>query len=381
MDDARGMVLIVDDEESIRRVISHKLQHEGYSCVMAANGEEALEKASTQDFDLVLLDIKMPGMSGIDVLPHLTFDHPDICVVMSTAVNDTQTTVEAMNLGAYDYVLKPFDLDELSMRVEMALERRRVVLENRLRSVEHYTALVENIADAVFEFKQGLIAWCNDRAEDILGYTKDELIGQEVGLLFPGGISIPEVTGKSETPRMERARLHGTTSIVKKDGSTADMEYSASRIVGKEPVEIVAVLRDVTERNRAQEQLQLAEERYRTIFENSAVAITVTDENENIVSWNKFAEVLLGMDRSDLYMKPVRSLYPEEEWGRIRSQNVRQKGMQHHFETRIIRRNQEIIDAALSLSVLKGPGGKVTGSIGVIADMRGIVELRKLKEG
>ncbi len=113
----------------------------------------------------------------------------------------------------------------------------------------------------------------------------------------------------------------------------------------------------------------LTEENYRTILENSAVAITVTDESENIVFWNKCAEDLLKTDGDDLYMRPVRSLYPEEEWRRIRSQNVRRKGMQHHIETRIIRKNKEIIDVDLSLSVLKGSDGEVTGSIGIIVDM------------
>jgi PAS domain S-box-containing protein len=370
MDEDRGNILVVDDEESIRRVIAQKLQKEGYNCVLAANGSEALQKASEQDFDLVLMDIKMPGMSGVEVLPHLTFENPDVCVVMSTGVNDTQTTVEAMNLGAYDYVLKPFDLDDLAMRVEMALERRNIVLESRIRASRHYSALIENLADAVFEFKKGMISWCNDRAGDLLGCKKDELVGMEVSLLFP------EIQGEIETAMGELGRMHGTTTMTRKDGSILDMEYSASKIEGKEPVEIVAVVRDITERKRAQEQLELAEERYRTIFENSAVAITVTDENENIISWNKLAELILGMGKDDLYMKPVSSLYPEQEWQKIRSQNVRQKGLQSHMETRILTQKQDIIDVDLSLSILKGPDGRVTGSIGIMND---ITELKKMQ--
>ena len=84
----------------------------------------------------------------------------------------------------------------------------------------------------------------------------------------------------------------------------------------------------------------------------------------------------LGMDKDDLYMKPVSSLYPEQEWQKIRSQNVRQKGLQSHMETRIITRKQDIIDVDLSLSVLKGPDGKVTGSIGIMSD---ITELKKMQ--
>ena len=134
---------------------------------------------------------------------------------------------------------------------------------------------------------------------------------------------------------------------------------------------------DSSARSKVREQLQLTEENYRTIFENSAVAITVSDAGENIITWNKFAKVLLRMGRDELYMKPVSSLYPEAEWKRIRSQNVRQKGIQHHFETKIITGDQEIIDVDLSLSVLKGPEGKVNGSIGIIAD---ITERKKAEE-
>ena len=131
MDKVKGMILIVDDEEPIRNAVSRKLQAKGYSCVTAADGEDALWKAFMQDFALVLLDIKMPGMSGMEVLSRVIIDHPDTGVVMITAVGDSQTAVEAMKLGAYDYVTKPFNLDDLVMRVERALERRGLVLENR----------------------------------------------------------------------------------------------------------------------------------------------------------------------------------------------------------------------------------------------------------
>lgn len=111
------------------------------------------------------------------------------------------------------------------------------------------------------------------------------------------------------------------------------------------------------------------EELYKILFENSAVAITLTDKNERIVSWNKYAEDLLGMNKDDLFMKPVEFLYPPEEWKKIRSENVRQKGMQHSIETKILKKNNELIDVYLSLSVLKNHEGMVIGSIGVINDI------------
>ena len=131
MEEARGTILIVDDEESIRNIISRRLESEGYSCEVASDGKEALWKAFIKDFDLVLMDVKMPGMSGMEALPQMVTHHPDTCVLMLTAVIDADTAVEAMKLGAYDYVTKPFDLDDLTMRVAKALERRRLILEKR----------------------------------------------------------------------------------------------------------------------------------------------------------------------------------------------------------------------------------------------------------
>jgi len=116
-------------------------------------------------------------------------------------------------------------------------------------------------------------------------------------------------------------------------------------------------------------ELDVLEEKYKTIFENSAVAITLTDENERIILWNKYTENLLGMNKDDLYMKPVELLYPPEEWGRIRSENVRQKGMQHHLETKMVRKNNELIDVDISLSVLKNHKGRVIGSVGIVRDI------------
>jgi two-component system sensor histidine kinase/response regulator len=113
----------------------------------------------------------------------------------------------------------------------------------------------------------------------------------------------------------------------------------------------------------------VSEDKYRIIFENSAVAITVTDEQERIVSWNNFTEVLLGMTKDDLYLKPVETLYPVDEWNKMRSQNIRQKGMQHHFETKMLRKNNEPLEVDVSLSVMKNAEGKIIGSIGVIKDI------------
>ena len=126
MNDRR--ILAVDDEESVRSLIKATLSGEGYIVSTAGSGQEALDALAQGEFDLVLSDIKMPGMSGMDLLDQLRKNHPSTAVIMLTAVADTQTAVSAMKVGAYDYVTKPFDIDDLQVRVKNALDRRRLEL-------------------------------------------------------------------------------------------------------------------------------------------------------------------------------------------------------------------------------------------------------------
>lgn len=140
---------------------------------------------------------------------------------------------------------------------------------------------------------------------------------------------------------------------------------------------LVRSIRYALERKKAERQLQVAEQRYRMIFENSAVAIMMADKEGRLVSWNQFTERLLDMTRDDLLGRSVQSLYPPSQWERICGLNIRRKGMQHHLETQMIRRGGEVTDVDISLSVLKDTDGAVTGTIGVVRD----ITERKRMEG
>ena len=124
-------ILIVDDEQTIRAFLKQVLRSEGYRCEEAGDASEALEKLRGDAIELVLLDIKMPGRSGLDLLPEIRASFPDTAVVMATAMSDTSVAVHCMKLGAYDYIAKPFGLDDVVLSVDRALRRRRLELENR----------------------------------------------------------------------------------------------------------------------------------------------------------------------------------------------------------------------------------------------------------
>ncbi len=114
--------MVVDDEHLIRWSLEQNLKKQGYEVVTAGSGEEALRLVREEQPDLVLLDIQLPGISGIDVLGKIKDHDDDIIVIMVTANSGLENAVHAMRLGAYDYVSKPFNLDELSIVIRKALE-------------------------------------------------------------------------------------------------------------------------------------------------------------------------------------------------------------------------------------------------------------------
>jgi len=128
-------VLIVDDEESFRHMLSVILKKEGYEVEAASNGEEALQRIAVNSFDQVLCDIRMPRMDGLEFLKEVQKVAEDLSVIMMSAYGTTDSAIEAMKLGAYDYISKPFKPDEIILTLRKAEERERLRKENeRLRS-------------------------------------------------------------------------------------------------------------------------------------------------------------------------------------------------------------------------------------------------------
>ena len=126
MDIQNIKVLIVDDEPIIRKSLDRTLIGAGYKCRQASNGREALALLHEGVFDLVLLDIGMPGMSGVELLQQVRINWPDTWVIMLTAITDTSTAVQCMKSGATDYLTKPFDCENVLQAVKNILEKKRI---------------------------------------------------------------------------------------------------------------------------------------------------------------------------------------------------------------------------------------------------------------
>jgi two-component system NtrC family response regulator len=128
---SRPRILVADDDESLRRVTQMELEELGYAVVTAADGNAALRRLSEAPVELAITDLKMPGMSGLDLLREIRAQHPETTVIMVTAFGTVETAVEAMKAGAYDYITKPIDYEQLALVVGRAMERQNLLEEVR----------------------------------------------------------------------------------------------------------------------------------------------------------------------------------------------------------------------------------------------------------
>ena len=124
MSSKQATILVVDDERSVVDMLSENLAEEGYNCATAPTGEKALERLSMDNVDAVLLDLNLPGISGMDVLKEAQSVCPETIVIVVTAAGDAQTAVEAMKIGAIDYITKPFELERVNSSIEAALKTK-----------------------------------------------------------------------------------------------------------------------------------------------------------------------------------------------------------------------------------------------------------------
>ena len=156
-------VLVVDDEDGIRQALDRFLTRLGYTVRQAPGGAEALAMFSDAKPTAMLSDIRMPGMTGVELVPKIIAADPDVAIIMLTAIDEPRTAIDCLKLGAFDYLIKPVDLEELELSLQAALRARQLEIDRRnleqwlarevavrTREIEERTALVESVAlDAI----------------------------------------------------------------------------------------------------------------------------------------------------------------------------------------------------------------------------------------
>ena len=196
---AKPRLLIVDDEPEVRGVL-HDLLSGTYQCVEASSAEEALAQLREHVFDLVISDITMSGMSGLEMIPHVKTVSPDTVIVMISGIQTIESAINALRLGAFDYLMKPFDLRQAEAAVSRALEYHELVVakkryETRLEGlVEQRTAELDQALDSLEQAYrttlQALTAALETRDAETHGHSERVVtfslrLGREYGLSTP----------------------------------------------------------------------------------------------------------------------------------------------------------------------------------------------------
>jgi len=253
-------ILVVDDEEAIREVVSTMLESKGYHCTAVSNGRAAQEFVRKQTPDLVLSDMIMPEMDGIKLLEWLRNFDPEIPVIMVTAIHDISTALEAIRRGAYDYILKPFEKDQLFHGVGRALQHRRLVIENRNYQVSLQKQVDDKTAQLQTAFAQ--LEQSYDDTLEALGSALDLKDAETEGhcqRVTAFTISIAKIVPVSHSylPILARAAfLHDIgkmaipDSILRKPGPLNDDEKQIMRThceIGYNVLRRIPFLRDAAE--------------------------------------------------------------------------------------------------------------------------------------
>ncbi|OGS03761.1 MAG: hypothetical protein A2339_07795 [Elusimicrobia bacterium RIFOXYB12_FULL_50_12] len=186
-------LLVVDDDESVLEYLEAALEVSGYSVVSASTATEALGKmrASAEKFPVILSDIMMPGLNGLEFLKIIKKDFPDSMVLMLTAHTSMDTAVKSLNEGAFAYLAKPINIDELKNALKNAYDRYRLIQENKRlveelnKAKDYLENIVQNLVHIVVATDSGGVIKKTNRAlENLLGYTESELIGSPLQKIF-----------------------------------------------------------------------------------------------------------------------------------------------------------------------------------------------------
>jgi len=274
-------VIILDDEASILDVLSEHLGNEGYECIITLSPQEALGLAEKPGASVLLTDLRMPEMSGIDVVQRAKAISSDLAIVVITALVDVKSAIRALRVGADDYVLKPFNLSEISLSVSRAIEKRNLILQSRkhqeelerrvreatsdlecanaeLRATKEYLEnLLHSTVDAIITMDVGgAVTFTNEGAMRMLGRTREDLIGVPIANLYNGGGDEAEYVQRL---LLENAPLQNyETELLRKDGSTVPVNMSLSFVNGSDGAvaSTLAICKDITCQKKLETELK-----------------------------------------------------------------------------------------------------------------------------
>lgn len=315
-----GSILVVDDDDAVRQLFVSCLRREGYDVQEAPTGQLGLQLARTRVPDLVLLDVRLPDVNGMEVCRQIKTNPSlrDVFVVLcSGEATSAEHKVDGLQTGADEYLIKPFGINELTARVQTLMRLRNTTAALRV-SEEHHRRLVDILPDAVCLFHpKGSLLSMNSQAAAMLGFASTEDLA---------GKNIFDFTPPAEHDRIRtdftvalRAGIirNAEYTMLKRDGTPFRVELSATVLLGTgHSTGLLSVVRDVTERQRAQQALQASEERFRQLAHHIREVFWMSDPaRSEFIYISPAYEEIWGQSCQSLYAAPhkwAEAVHPDD---------------------------------------------------------------------
>jgi PAS domain S-box-containing protein len=318
-------ILVVDDEERIRKSLSGLLHDHGYEAATAVSGSECLQIMSAQDFDLVILDIIMPEMNGVEVLQKIKEKYKDVEVIIITGHADKKKAIDTFRLGAYDFIEKPFEsreiLNTIAYRLnQLDLRKERKWAENALReSEERYRRMVSAVTAYTYSVEvsegQAVSTQHSMGCLPITGYSPEDYESDPYlwySMIHPDDRmivdnSIKEILAERKVFPIEHRLIRRDGSIVWVRNTMVPYYDNGGRLIRYD-----GLIEDITTRKQVEEALWESEQKYRDLYDNAPDMYHTLDKNGIIIDCNETEARMLGYEKEEIIGRPVTDFFTED---------------------------------------------------------------------
>lgn len=374
-----GEILVVDDNETNCELLQRQLERQGYTVTTATTGQQALSVLSAHSYDLILLDIIMPQMSGLEVL-HTLKSHEElrhIPIIMTSALDEIDSIVQCIEMGAEDYLSKPFKSVLLRAKITACLEKKRLREQQVLLLAQRLIAEATPVPVLISRLEDGVILYANTTAGSTFGLPVEEMLSRQVRDFYVNPSDrarLVEALSRSESIQ------HRELQCKRADGTPFWVTASLQPLMFNGEATILSALCDITDRKQAEEALRLAEEKYRSIFENALEGIYQSTPDGHFISINPAMARIHGYESPTAMMEAVtqidRQIYVDPNCREEFSRLLEERGEVTGFEYQVYQQDGDIVWVSESARAVRDGSGQLLYYEGILEE----VTQRKLEE-